>query len=262
MLGRESAGAGGSPLVGKDRTPRTAAGGPTTWVVSPRLLVAQAVTAALTSVGAEVELHAWETFSDEVRASDPGAGPLHVVVVFDDLDSAPVVEEVEKVVGRDEVRVALVVPDPSGTAWGALLDEPTVDVIDSATSLSELADAVDDFTSGVRLLAPERRRALRAAWAEALDNRAQVVALVQTLSPQQMRVLELLASGHRVKEAASMMGVADGTVRSHVRALRAKLNVRTQLEAVAMLRQVHEPALSIPRPRPPAASEKGAVRRR
>ena len=242
--------------------PRTASVGATTWVVSPRLLVAQAVTAALTSGGAEVELHAWESLVDDVAAGTPDDGVRHIVVVFDDLDSARVVEEVSRVVGSTDVRVALAVPDPDGTVWGALLDEPTVDVIDSATSLSELADAVDRFAAGTRLLDPERRRSLRAAWAEALDNKRQAVALVQTLSPQQLRVLELLAFGHRVKEVASIMGVADGTVRSHVRALRAKLGVRTQLEAVAMLRHVQEPSVAIPRPRPPAASEEGGAGRR
>ena len=241
--------------------PRTASARPTTWVVSPRLLVAQAVTAALASVGADVELHAWETLGHELRRGAGDAGPRHVVVVFDDLDSARVVAEVERVVGDTDVHVALVVPDSHGATWGALLDEPAVDVIESATSLSELADAVDRFTEGTRLLDPDKRRALRAAWVEALDNRRHVVALVQTLSPQQLRVLELLAFGHRVKEVASIMGVAEGTVRSHVRALRAKLGVRTQLEAVAMLRQVQEPSVVIPRPRPPASEEGGPGRR-
>jgi DNA-binding NarL/FixJ family response regulator len=242
--------------------PRAAGSGPATWVVSPRLLVAQAVTAALASVGVDVEIHAWETLADEVPSSTARDGPRHIVVVFDDPDATRVVEEVEKILGSSEVRVALVLPDGSGTEWGALLDQSTVDVIDRATSLGDLADAVDAFAAGVRLLDPERRRALRAAWAEALDNRAQVVALVQTLSPQQLRVLELLAAGHRVKEVASIIGVADGTVRSHVRALRAKLAVRTQLEAVAMLRQVQQPSVTIPRQRKPSASEEGAARRR
>ena len=86
---------------------------------------------------------------------------------------------------------------------------------------------------------------------------------MQSLSPQQLKVLELLASGRRVAEVAELLGVADGTVRSHVKALRAKLGARTQLEAVAMLRQVYElldRAVVVPRPRG-APAEADAPRR-
>jgi FixJ family two-component response regulator len=78
-------------------------------------------------------------------------------------------------------------------------------------------------------------------------------------------VLELLATGRQVAETAELLGVASGTVRSHVRSLRSKLGAKTQLEAVAMLRQVQEvvdAADLVPRPRaaPAGASEAGARR--
>ncbi len=82
------------------------------------------------------------------------------------------------------------------------------------------------------------------------------MSLIATLSPRQQRVLELLASGRRVHEVAELLGVTDGTVRSHVKTLRNKIGARTQLEAVAMLRQVHEvgdsiaPAMIRPRQSP------------
>ena len=237
MLGMERAAGRSAPRVGPDDAARGSDRRVTTWVVSPRLLVAQAVVAALASAGSDVELHAWESVVVDVLAHAEPGSTRHVVVVFDEPDGADAVDRVVMMVRAGDVRVAVVVPDSAATWWLPLLDEPAVDVV-TTTSLDELADVVARFSAGDRLLPPETRRVLRAGWSEALDNRRHVVALVQTLTPQQLRVLELLADGHRVREIARLIGLADATVRSHVRTLREKLGAKSQIEAVAMLRKV------------------------
>lgn len=214
-------------------------GGPhaTAWVVSPRLLVAQAVVAALRSVGSDVELHAWESVVVDASAGGGATSTRHVVAVFDEPDGPEAVDLIIRMVRSGDLRVAVVLQH-SGATWGLpLLDEPAVDVVTTAPSLDELASMVERFAAGDRLLLPETRRALQADWSAALDSRRQVLALVRTLTPQQLRVLGLLAEGLRVREIAQLMGVTDSTVRSHVRALRARLGARSQIEAVAMLRQ-------------------------
>lgn len=225
----------------------------TAWIVSPHLLVAQAVAAALASAGRDVAVHAWETVVQEARASRDDGGTTYVVAIFDGEDSFTVVEEVSRLVESGDVRVAVVAPGSTAVWWGGLLEGSAVDVVTSTTSISQLLEVVDLLLSGSTLMDPDRRRAVRAAWVQDLDSRRQLIALMRTLSPQQMRVLELLASGHRVAAVADAMGVTVGTVRSHVKALRAKLGARTQLEAVAMLRRVYEagdPADGlVPRPR-------------
>ena len=237
MLGMERAASRTVSLSGPDDAVQ-GGGRVTTWVVSPRLLVAQAVTAALASAGSDVELHAWESVVvDALAHAEPGS-TRHVVVVFDEPDGADAVDRVVMMVRAGDVRVAVVVPDPAATWWLPLLDEPAVDVVTTATSLQQLAEVVARFSAGDRLLLPETRRNLRAGWSKALDNRRHVVSLVQTLTPQQLHVLELLADGHRVRDIARLMGLADTTVRSHVRTLREKLGAKSQIEAVAMLRQV------------------------
>jgi DNA-binding CsgD family transcriptional regulator len=112
---------------------------------------------------------------------------------------------------------------------------------------------------------PIERRDLRRAWSEALALRRDQMERLSTLSPQQRRVLELLASGRRVAEVAEIIGLTSATVRSHVKALRAKLGVKTQLEAVAMLNQVYDlgrRADLVPRPRQAPADDPEPVRRR
>lgn len=238
----------------------------TAWVVSPHLLVAQAVTAALRSAGAPVEVRAWETVTRDARAGNGRDGTRHVVAILDGLDGLQAVEEITRLVSVGDVRVAVVTSNPSAVWWGGLVEGGAVDVVTVATSVGELADVVQRFAAGGHLMEPERRRALRAAWVQALDRRRHLIALMRTLSPQQQRVLELLASGRQVGEVADHLGVTRGTIRSHVKSLRGKLGAKTQLEAVAMLREVYamgESAAVVPRPRrgEPADAEGTPARR-
>ena len=229
----------------------------TTWVVSPHQLVAQAVTSALASVGVDVEMHAWEAVTGGLQAPGRGDADRPVVVVLDEETRAGVLDGIRELLQVEGLRLAVVVPAGGAPWWGALLEHPGVDLIRGASSLRELVEAVERFAAGERILLPESRRELRWAWTQALDNHRHHVALVQTLSPQQLRVLELLASGHRVREIAQLLGVADGTVRSHVRTLRAKLGAKSQIEAVAMLRQVEHSAPGVPHPRSPSDPPEG-----
>lgn len=243
--------AGAAPRV-REHADRTADTQVNAWVVSPHLLVGQAVTAALRAAGAPVEFHAWESVVPEAQARPETIRGRYVVGIFDGLDTPEVVDDIGRLVALGDVRVAVVTSSSSAFWWGGLVQGGAVDVVTVATSVGTLTDLVDRFVSGDSLMDPEGRAELRAAWREALDRRRHLDSLIKTLSPQQRRVLEMLAAGRRVREVAVVLGVADGTVRSHVKSMRSKLGVRTQLEAVAMFRQVHEvdgAADIVPRPR-------------
>jgi DNA-binding CsgD family transcriptional regulator len=58
------------------------------------------------------------------------------------------------------------------------------------------------------------------------------------LTRRQQEVLLLLAEGVRVKEVARRLGLAEATVRNHVRALLLELGAHSQLEAVARARSL------------------------
>ena len=57
------------------------------------------------------------------------------------------------------------------------------------------------------------------------------------LSAREREVLELLSEGHRAGEIAEHFVVSMATVRTQIRAILAKLEVNSQLEAVALVRQ-------------------------
>lgn len=60
----------------------------------------------------------------------------------------------------------------------------------------------------------------------------------RALSPRQTQVLVLLSEGVPVKAIAVRLGLAETTVRNHIRTLLAKLGCHSQLEAVAKGRRI------------------------
>lgn len=61
---------------------------------------------------------------------------------------------------------------------------------------------------------------------------------VARLTPQQLRVLALLAEGRLNKQIAHEMNITEATVKAHVTAILQKLGVRTRLQAVIAARQL------------------------
>ncbi len=59
------------------------------------------------------------------------------------------------------------------------------------------------------------------------------------VTPQQSRLLALLAEGYNYESAAAQMGVTINTVRNHVRSIYEKLHVHSKSEAVAKALRTH-----------------------
>jgi DNA-binding CsgD family transcriptional regulator len=59
-----------------------------------------------------------------------------------------------------------------------------------------------------------------------------------SLTPRQQQVLELLADGVPAKVIAARLGLAEATVRNHIRAILTALDTHSQLEAIAMARRL------------------------
>lgn len=65
-------------------------------------------------------------------------------------------------------------------------------------------------------------------------TRRRAPAAARSLSRRQSEVLELLASGIPARQIAVRLGLAETTVRNHIRHLLRKLGCHSQLEAVAV----------------------------
>lgn len=93
------------------------------------------------------------------------------------------------------------------------------------TQVEVLVDAVRAVSQGKTYLSPEIVQRMA-------DSMAR-----EALTPREMQVLEELAAGHGNKETAARLGIAPGTVKAHVRAIMAKLDVTSRTHAVSIAAQ-------------------------
>jgi DNA-binding NarL/FixJ family response regulator len=105
--------------------------------------------------------------------------------------------------------------------------------------LADLLDVVGAAAAG-RLVLTD---AARARWLE-VDRRARRAQRhdsdrLRRLTSREREVLECLARGERAATVAEYLVVSLTTVRSHIRSILTKLEVNSQLEAVALLRRAH-----------------------
>jgi DNA-binding NarL/FixJ family response regulator len=67
---------------------------------------------------------------------------------------------------------------------------------------------------------------------------AELIARLRTLTPQQSRVLGMLAEGLLNKQIAYELGVSEATIKAHVSAILLKLNVDSRTQAVIQLGKI------------------------
>jgi len=95
------------------------------------------------------------------------------------------------------------------------------------TPPARLLEAIREVHEGGAPMSPEiARRVIRA-----LGNSPPVPA--EHLSPQETRLLALLAEGHTYQAAAERLSITINTVRNHVRSIYERLHVHSRSEAVA-----------------------------
>lgn len=74
--------------------------------------------------------------------------------------------------------------------------------------------------------------------AEIDDDSNDVLTKIQSLTPQQTRVLSMLAEGLLNKQIAYELSVSEATVKAHVSAVLLKLNVDSRTQAVIMMSKI------------------------
>ncbi|MGB8182075.1 MAG: response regulator transcription factor [Stellaceae bacterium] len=121
------------------------------------------------------------------------------------------------------------------------LDLGAVGYIPKSAAATAIRDAIGALLAGGAWVPP----ALDARLPDSASDAA-LVALLNTLTPQQSRVLMLLSEGLPNKQIAHAMQVTEATIKAHVSAILHKLGVDNRTQAVIVARQlateVTEPA--------------------
>ena len=203
-----------------------------TVVVTARLqLIAQAVGAALRGRGVKAEPRAWEHATRSSRTAD-------VLVVLDDLDSVSELEATCALVSKTPAHCVILTRRPAGPAWGALLAAGAAAVRTPDGSLEEMATLVARVARGESATDEDRSAELVDQWEKWRAENERLRARVARLSPREQQILVLLSEGTGVADIIRALGVAEATVRSQIKSLRRKLEVDSQLGAVAVLHRL------------------------
>jgi len=96
----------------------------------------------------------------------------------------------------------------------------------------ELLAAVQIVARGDSLLAPAVTRAVVEAFVRSSPARPELAAKLESLTPRELEVLELLARGNANSEIASALTVSEATVKTHIGHVLTKLDVRDRVQAV------------------------------
>lgn len=203
-------------------------------LVEDHQIIKQALKMGLERLGFAVEVTAGESLDDVAGA----ARRIEAAVVLLDFylekgDSLPMIGPLVED-GRLVVMLTGV-EDPA--LLGRCLAAGASGIVQKAQPLEDLVRAIVDVTSGHSILRPADREAMLLASAQAAAAEVSRNAPFESLTSRERQVLAGLIRGKSAEQIANDEYVSLATVRSHIRSILTKLDVNSQLGAVALARQ-------------------------
>ncbi|MBW0103926.1 helix-turn-helix transcriptional regulator [Pseudonocardia sp. KRD-291] len=131
--------------------------------------------------------------------------------------------------------VLVVVGRRDDDAAAAAIAAGAVGVVSKSVSLQTLLRILLRASAGLPVMTDTDRDLWLARHRHREESRRDRTERLRRLSPRERQVLDLLATGQRAAMIAEQCGLATATVRSQVSSVLAKLEVSSQLEAVALL---------------------------
>lgn len=204
-------------------------------LLAEQRLVGDAVRTALTSRHLDVVSVPWPDARHPTTAVRRALTSVraNAGIVFGDLVDPRRRAHARMLVATVPLRWVLVVSDQEDLAWGDLVDVGAT-LVPTWISLEELTSGLVRLMSGVDLMTPDARQRMVREWREQQDVTDEVTDRLNLLTPREAEVLRMLSSGLSVRQIAARRGVAEATVRTQVKAVLRKLEVRSQLAAVAL----------------------------
>ena len=134
-------------------------------------------------------------------------------------------------------RVLMMTGVTSPAELGRCLEAGAEGVISKGQPFDELIDQISAAAAGERVLPVTRAESLLEELRRDRAERERRLEPFQTLTPRERELLDMLSDGRPAAAIAEFWYVSLATVRSHIRSLLSKLDVHSQLEAVAKARE-------------------------
>lgn len=122
---------------------------------------------------------------------------------------------------------------------GATLDAGALAWVPKHAPFPTLLRAVREAAAGREVMSPARRRQFIDLHHRRLAESRELTEKLARLTQREREVLAELARGRRAQAVADLFVVSLATVRTQIRAVLTKLEVGSQLEAVALYRKAH-----------------------
>ncbi len=129
------------------------------------------------------------------------------------------------------VRFVFLSRDGSDNARLAAVEAGASAYLNKSSAASEVIDTVRKVAHGVSLISP-------GAIAQLLARGHDRELMRESLSGREREVLQLMADGIGTRKIAKLLGISYSTVRTHMRAISAKLNTRSMVNAVVTAREL------------------------
>jgi DNA-binding NarL/FixJ family response regulator len=199
-------------------------------IIDDHVLLVASLAASLRAEGCAVDIAPLgEGLADWLLATEPDVALLDL-----DLGVHGSGEEVLPVLLAGGCRVLVVSGISDEAVIGRCLGRGASGWLPKSASLDELLVAVLELAAGGEVMRQAERDRLLRVWRARRESESEATAPFLRLSHRERAVLGLLMEGRSADRIAELSFVSLDTVRTQVRAIRTKLGVNSQLEAVAM----------------------------
>ncbi len=210
-------------------------------VASDQLLVASVVAAALSGRGLRCAVLAWPSgpdgpvpaSSDDSLTEAAAESGVDAALLISDFDGVARIRSGVRLLREVPARWVVLTGAPRGPLWGALLEVGSWHVAPASSGLDEVTEVLRAAAVGAVVTSEADRAELLESWRTVVSRHEELVARLATMTPREKEVLQLLYAGSPVRSIAREFDVAEATVRTQVKRVLRKLDVRSQLAAVA-----------------------------
>jgi DNA-binding NarL/FixJ family response regulator len=205
-------------------------------IVDDHVLLGQSLQLALSGEGFEVRVVDGPTADAIVGAAEA----FHPTLVLLDLDLGEQLGSslglIDRLLEAAE-RVVILTGNTDKRALGECLEAGADGILKKSVSFDRLVQSIRDAVEGRDILPPGERHEMRDALRAWRSSEARRKATLERLTEREQQVLAGLVDGRSAAEIAEMSFVSLATVRSQIRSILLKLDVSSQLQAVALARR-------------------------
>jgi DNA-binding NarL/FixJ family response regulator len=139
---------------------------------------------------------------------------------------------------RAGINVVVVTASADRGRWGEAIRAGARTVVSKDQPLSSVLATVRRINAGLPVITFEEREDLLRAWHQQRSEMQDTMSKLALLTARESQVLGRLMQGRTVHEIAELFVVSEGTVRTQVKSILAKLKVSSQLAAVGLAHEV------------------------